>query len=112
MKNFLLVFRVDLNAPQRTQEQAQTNMQQWMDWISKLAAGNNLVDSGQRLYPHGKVVRPQHIVTDGPYMELKEAVGGFTIIKASSLEEAVELTRECPVFAGGGNVEVREIWAI
>ena len=45
-------------------------------------------------------------------MEIKESVGGYTIVKAASLDEATELAKGCPAISFGGNVEVREIWAL
>ena len=55
------------------------------------------------------MVTAGNVVTDGPYVELAEAVGGYTIIKAETLEEAAELAKDCPIFLMGGNVEVRAI---
>ena len=57
----------------------------------------------------GSVVKPDNVVTDGPYVEVKEAIGGYSIIKASSLEEATELSKGCPILSVGGSVEVRPI---
>jgi hypothetical protein len=60
----------------------------------------------------GKVVKPNNVIADGPYMEIKESIGGYSIVKAESLEEAVELAKGCPILTAGGNVEVREIDAM
>jgi hypothetical protein len=49
------------------------------------------------------------VVSDGPYVETKEAIGGYTLVKAASLEAAAELAKDCPILSIGGNVEVREI---
>ena len=49
------------------------------------------------------------LVTDGPFAETKEAVGGFDIIEAASLDEAVEIASRHPV-AEGGTIEVRPLW--
>jgi len=68
----------------------------------------NIVDMGGRL-GGGKVVTSEG-ATDGPFVEAKEVVGGFMIISAASLEEAVQVARECPgVVMPGSSVEVREI---
>ncbi len=112
MKNFLLVYRNDYNAlpkTDRSPEEMQATMKLWMDWIGGIAAQNKLVDKGSSLAGGGKVVRPNNVVTDGPYTEIKELIGGFSIVKADSMEEAAELSKGCPIFATGGNVEVREI---
>jgi hypothetical protein len=55
------------------------------------------------------VVKPNKIVTNGPYVEIKESIGGYTIIKADSLEEATEISKGCPILFVGGSVEVRAI---
>lgn len=114
MKDFLFVFRTDASRmPKGSPEEMQALTKRWMDWIGSIAAQNKLVDRGNRLMPAvGKVVRPDNVVTDGPYMEIKESVGGYTIIKAASLDEATELAKGCPAISLGGNVEVREIWTL
>lgn len=109
MKDFLLIFRRDVvtEAPSLSPEQLQAMMKPWQDWMGGLAAQNKLVDSGNRLAPEGKVIKPGNIITNGPYVEMKEAIGGYIIIRASSLEEAAELSKDCPILAVGGDVEVR-----
>jgi hypothetical protein len=49
------------------------------------------------------------LVTNGPYVEIKEAIGGYIVVRAESLEEAAEFAKDCPILALGGNVEVRTI---
>ncbi|RBL90186.1 YciI family protein [Chitinophaga flava] len=110
MKNFLFLFRNDnAKLPKRSPEEMQATTKLWMDWIGSIAAQNKLADRGNRLEPNGKVLRPGNVVTDGPYTEIKEALGGYTMVKAASMEEAVELASGCPILQLGGNVEVREI---
>ncbi|SKA38276.1 YCII-related domain-containing protein [Chitinophaga eiseniae] len=110
MKNFLFLYRSDFSsAAQRSPEEMQNNTKMWMDWIGGIAAQNKLADRGNRLEQAGKVVRPNNVVTDGPFTEIKETLGGYTVIQASSLEEAAELAQGCPILAFGGNVEIREI---
>ncbi len=110
MKDFLLIFRNDFNAmPKRSPEEMQANTKRWMDWVGSIAAQNKLTDRGNRLEQAGKVVRGTNIVTDGPYAEIKESIGGYTMVKADSLEAAAELAFGCPILEVGGNVEVREI---
>ena len=111
MKDFLLVFRTDFSKmPQPSPEQMQAMAKRWMDWFGSIAAQNKLTERGNRLVPGvGKVVKPDNVITDGPYMEIKEAIGGYAIVKANSVEEAADLAKGCPVLAYGGNVEVREV---
>lgn len=111
MQEFLLIFRRESAGPESpmSPEQIQAMMKPWQDWIGSIAAQNKLVTAGNRLEASGNVVKPGNIVTNGPYVETKEAVGGYTIIKADSLAEATELSKGCPILFAGGNVEVRAI---
>jgi len=86
--------------------------QPWMDWMGSVAAQNKLANQGNRLDSAGKVVRPNNVVTNGPYVEMKEAIGGYTIVKTDSLDEAVEVAKGCPILNVGGTVEVRQIVAV
>ena len=109
MKEFLLIYRTDYNKMmQATPEQAEVMMKKWMDWLGGIAAQNKLTSKGNRLHNSGKLVKAD-VVTNGPYTEIKETIGGYSIIKAESYDEAVELAKGCPVLLTGGNVEVREI---
>jgi hypothetical protein len=113
MKDFLFLYRMDYSVTsQATTEQADANMKKWMDWLGSIAAQNKLSNKGNRLHNSGRVIKNNNIVTNGPFTDIKESLGGYSIIKAASYDEAVELAKGCPVFATGGNVEVREIDAM
>ncbi|HRG80147.1 MAG TPA: YciI family protein, partial [Cyclobacteriaceae bacterium] len=61
-------------------------------------------------FDDAKVVWPNNVVTNGPFGEIKETIGGYIIVKANSVEEAVEFAKGSPVLQGDGNsVEVRKI---
>lgn len=110
MKEFLLVFRMDMALQtQVSPEQMQSRMKLWQDWMGSIAAQNKLVSSGNRLATEGRVVKKDNVITDGPYVEIKEAIGGYSIVRAGSLDEAAEIAKGCPILLGGGNVEVRTI---
>lgn len=111
MNEFLLIFRRDLKTPgaQPTAQQIQDMMKDWQNWLGGIAAQNKLVNTGNRLIGEGRVVRAGGQITDGPYVEIKEGLAGYTIIRADSLDEAAELAKGCPVTFVGGNVEVRQI---
>ena len=111
MKEFLFVYRTEYNTlSDRSPEEMQASMKKWMDWMGGIAAQNKLASRGNRLVDgQGKVVSQHNVITDGPYMEIKEALGGYSIINADSLDEAAEIAKGCPIFEVGGNVEVREI---
>jgi hypothetical protein len=62
-----------------------------------------------RLGNEGRTVKPGNVITNGPYAEVKEIVGGLSIFRAESIEEALELANNCPILNAGGNVEIRDI---
>ena len=91
-------------------DQMQKTMQKWIDWFKELGANGHLKDPGHPLEGGGKVVTGNRkIVTDGPYAEAKDVVGGFTLIEARDLAEAAELSKGCPILEVGGSVEIRPI---
>jgi hypothetical protein len=75
----------------------------WLDGLKS----RGLLKGGQPLAGDGGVV--SHAVMDGPFVETKEAVGGYLLIEATSLEEAMEAARACPVLQHGLFIEVRPI---
>jgi len=109
MKNFMFLFRGGSsdNSP-LSPEESQQHMQKWFDWVADLQA-KGLYAGGEALMPTGKTVRPGNVVTDGPYAESKELVGGYFLVKAESLEAASELAKACPDLSLGGSVEVRDV---
>jgi hypothetical protein len=110
MKDYLLVYRADFSfLSNRTPEEMQAMSKRWMDWLGNIAAQNKLTDRGNRLEGSGKVIKGDNTVTNGPYAEIKESIGGYSIVKAGSYEAAIELAKDCPILKLGGNVEVREI---
>ena len=113
MSQFLYLYRNSDAARQEamgTPERAQQSMQRWMTWMGELDKKGHLKDRGQPLERTGKVVRGQQkTVTDGPYLEAKDLVGGFTLVEARDIDQAVELSYGCPILAGGGSDEVRPV---
>ena len=111
MKEFVLLFRMDITTPgaQPTPEQMQLYMTQWREWISHIAALGQLAEGGNHLHPQGKVIYPNHKITDGPYTADRQSVAGYIIIKALDMDDAISLAQQCPILMGQGNsVEVRE----
>ena len=111
MKEFTLIFR-NSNTPGFTPspEQMQEITNSWMNWMGSIAAQNKLADRGNRLsMSSSKTVRANNVVTDGPYTEIKEFINGYIIVKTSTIDEAVELAKGCPILKAGGNVEVRAV---
>ena len=109
MEEFLLIFRRDVTTKenQPSPEQLQTQLKQWQDWFAKLTAQNKVSRPLQRWDRDGKIVRSDKDVINGPYVEIKEAIGGMCFVSAADYDEAVEIAKGCPVLELGGNVEIR-----
>lgn len=91
-------------------EQIQIWMKQTMDWIGGIAAQNKFSGGNGLPFDDAKVVRSNKLVTNGPFGDIKETIGGYVIVKADSVDEAVEFAKQCPILQGEGNtVEVRKI---
>lgn len=110
MQEFMLIFRHEDGQKVASPEQIQEWMKQTMDWIGGIAAQNKFVAGNGLPFDDARVVRHNNIVTNGPFGEIKETIGGYIIVKADSVEEAVEFAKGSPVLQGEGNtVEVRKI---
>ena len=110
MKEFMLIFRHEDGHKVASPEQIQVWMQQTMDWIGGIAAQNKFVQGNGLPFDDAKVVWHNNVVTNGPFGEIKETIGGYIVVKASTVDEAVEFAKGCPVLQGEGNsVEVRAI---
>lgn len=107
MKEFMMLFRhVPDPSYVPSQEDIQNEIKKWQDWIGGIAAQGKF-DSTNQLGSEGKVVKPDGTITDGPYAEVKEIIGGYIIVKTESETEAVEIAKGCPILDTGGHVEVR-----
>jgi hypothetical protein len=105
---YLLLFRntgwhKDLSA-----EEIQQNMARFTLWFERLNQKGQF-KSGGPLMHDGKMLTRRNAVIDGPFAESKEAIAGFFIIRADSLEQAVEIANDCPGLEFGQSVELRGI---
>jgi hypothetical protein len=108
MTEFIYLYRGG-ESPKSPAE-GQEVMQQWMAWMKELGAKGHLKAVGSPLEKTGKLVSGKSkIVSDGPFAEAKDVIGGFTLITAKDIDEAVEASKGCPIFLAGGAVEVRPI---
>ncbi len=108
MAEFLYLYRGGQRGT--TAQESEQIMQRWMNWFKELTASGNLKDGGQPLEDDGRVVRDKRgTVTDGPFAEAKDLVGGYTLIEAESLSRAAELAQGCPILERQGVVEVRPV---
>jgi hypothetical protein len=110
MEEYALIMRHEDGTKIASPEQMQVWMKQTMDWIGGIAAQNKFVSGTGLLFADAKVVSSSKVVTDGPFGEIKETIGGFITVRADSIEEAAEFAKGCPVLQGEGNtMEVRRI---
>ena len=108
MAEFLYLYRG--GRVERSPEQIQHTMQKWMAWFKQLSDKGHIKNMGHPLENGGKFVKgSQKTVTDGPFVESKDIVSGYSLLEARDLDQAVELSKGCPIFEGEGTVEVRPI---
>ena len=108
MSEYVYLYRGGRRAESPAEGEQQ--MQRWMAWLQDLGAKGHIKDQGQPLESDGKVVRgKERLITDGPYPESKDIVGGYTLVEAKDLAQAAELAGGCPIFDFGGLVEVRPV---
>ena len=110
---YLLIFRDSHLDAYKTMsaEQRQLLLKQWYDWYDGLAAAGKL-RHGHPLEPGGRLVSATGgRVTDGPFVEGKEVVGGYFLLTVKSLDEAVEIAKQCPTLrlGLGLTVEIRPV---
>lgn len=107
MPKYLFLYR---SSPEQRQQQPSPGQMQemftiWNAWKEKFKT--NILDMGDKLKPSGKVLTASG-VTDGPFVEAKEIVGGFMIVTAESYDRALEVAKEMPGMPGA-RIEIREM---
>ena len=114
MKEFLLILRggeEGMSDAQKSPEKFQQQMLKWKNWMEGLGKQGKLI-AGHPLAKEGTVISGgKKVVTDGPFVEGKEMVGGYLMIKANDVPDAVAIAKNCPIFEYDGIVEVREVQA-
>lgn len=114
MSEYVLLYRATPEARDAamTGERAKQSMAQWQAWMKDLADKGQLRNRGLPLERPGRVVRgKKKMVTDGPFAESKEVIGGFSIVEAKDIDEAARIAGGCPILDGEGSVEVRPVMA-
>lgn len=110
MEEYALIMRHQDGNMIASPEQMQIWMGQTMEWIKSIASQGKFVGGTGLLFQDAKVVGHGNVVTEGAFGETKETIGGYLIVKAETVDEAVEFAKGCPVLQGEGNsVEVRKI---
>lgn len=111
MKEFMLLFRqpsFDINDLSPREMQDLTG--KWQSWVGSIAAQGKLSGTGARLAMEGKVLRAGGVISDGPFVEIRERLGSFLVVKAENIDEAVTLAHGCPALDANGSVEVRPLY--
>jgi hypothetical protein len=110
MDQYVLIMRHQDGKKLASPEQMQQWMKQTMDWIGGISAQNKFVAGTGLVFDEARVVKSNKVVTNGPFGDIKETIGGYIIVKAESIDEAVEFAKGSPVLQGEGNsMEVRRI---
>jgi hypothetical protein len=112
MSEFVLLYRDTVEArrermasPERAQE-----MKKWQAWFKDMTERGQLKAIGQPLDFAGKVIGGKgKTITDGPFAETKDIIGGYSVIVAKDLKEAAQIGSGCPLLDSGGKVEVRPV---
>ena len=110
MDEYMLIFRHQDGGKVASPEQIQIWMKQTMDWIGGIAAQNKYIGGNGLFFDDAKVVGHKGVVTNGPFGDIKETLGGYVMVRAASVDEAVGFAKGSPILQGDGNtVEVRRI---
>ncbi|MEM8669421.1 MAG: YciI family protein [Planctomycetota bacterium] len=111
MAKFMFIYRnsEEVESMVPTPEQIQELMTVWGEWMQGAASHGAEFHGGDGLQPGGKLIDDKGLVSDGPYVESKEVVGGYNVLEAESYEVAIAIAKDCPVLQQGGNVEIREL---
>jgi len=111
MKEFALLFRQpELEYDTLEAARKKEITKKWMDWVMGIAEQGRLVGTPIRLNQEGKVLRSAGVITDGPFVEIKEKLGSLLIVLAADIDEAITMAHGCPALDTGGSVEVRPMF--
>ena len=112
MAKFMLIYRHNTGSSTNISPEEMPKIhQKWQTWVGEGLQKGWMLDPGHGLKPEeGLVVSSKKVVTDGPFAETKEIVGGYAIVQADTLAAAGELAKGCPILLQGGSVEVRPFW--
>ena len=107
---YLLIFRGKDWDEGPSPDELQQVMERFMAWSDGLATSGK-VKAGQALAREGKTISGENgrIVTDGPFAESKEAIGGYLLLQVNSFDEALAIAKSCPGLDYGGSIEVRPV---
>lgn len=105
---YMLIFRGTDWYKGLSPEQMQQVADKWMAWFKGLK-DEGVAVAGNPLEREGKVVGKNKVVSDGPFAESKETIGGYFLLKVGTMDQAVAIAQQCPGLPYGIRVEVRQI---
>lgn len=110
MSEFILIIRRDYKTKdiQLSTRELQLHLEEWRIWLKELGKSAMLINPVQQLDREGRILKYDSEVCNGPYIEVKESMGGILFLKAANYQQAVEIAKGCPILDIGGNVEIRE----
>ena len=107
---YMLLYRTDEWYNRLSHEEFQKLIGQNQAWFERLTAQGK-AKPGRALERAGAIVSGSNgrFVTDGPFAESKEAIGGYLVLDVETIEEAIAIAQSSPGLAYGGSMEVRPI---
>lgn len=115
MAKFMFVYRSskEQHEKEMAPEEMQHVMVAWNKWIEQGMQDGWMVNPGDALKLEGKVVGHGNVISDGPFAESKEIVGGYSVVEAADFSEACEIAAGCPAIdPPGGTIEIREFMGL
>lgn len=112
MPQYMFIYRdpKEQHEADMSPDQMQKIMESWHAWIGQGMEAGWMATAGDALQPNGRVIGSDKVVSDGPFAESKEIVGGYSVVQADNYEMACEYAKSCPALnSPKGTVEVREI---
>jgi len=109
MKKFVLLIRGEEKWAELSPAEMQATIEKYSAWAGRLREENRLVDAEALDRVGVALCGADGVVTDGPFVETKEMVGGYYVFQAKDLEEAAAIGRECPALSYGGRIEIRPV---
>lgn len=110
MAKYMYLFRGGNEMGKMSDSEREQEMNKWNTWMGKLGASGKLID-GLPLGKGGKTITKKGtIITDGPFVEGKEIIGGYVVVKTANIDDAIAMTEGCPILdADNGVLEVRDV---
>jgi hypothetical protein len=111
MKEFVMIIRLEeVPEVKFLPTEMHAKMAVWEKWVDDIIVKNTLVSRGNRLGKEGRTIRNGKVITNGPFAEIKEIIGGYLIIRANSIDEAADIAKDAPL-VGLGSIEIRGIYS-